>query len=257
MNIINHLQFLLIFIWTFTEACRDYDGVVVQFHSEWGTSKFTCRHVLEEDSKEIVFQNETKTVRTNPSLATHAAPYIVNEKCERKMSWYVPKNATLGPGITGDMYIKDVCPFVFKDQCKTCATGSSTCSDHLGNIRRKGPTRSPLFSGADYVTCLDLAHNKDLNSDYCDKKVLDGFDSSEWTHGHRVTADMYIKDVCPVVFKDICTTCATGIDYCKGDRTLLASDTHCPKLRSVENATPQQAVNICFVSLLLLLALVI
>merc|ERR1711953_278541 len=33
--------------------------------------------------------------------------------------------AALGSGITRDMYVKDICPNVYKDHCATCASGKS------------------------------------------------------------------------------------------------------------------------------------
>lgn len=283
MNIINIVQFLLVVTSTVSEACRDHDGIVYQASGgSRGTSKYTCRHVFEADEIEIVHKNTSRFIRSNKGLAL-TAHHWSRKVCDLQMSYLKNlSHITVGPGITEDMYFKDVCPFVWKDYCTTCATNtSSTCSDHLGAIRHKKGVR--LFEqDSDFVTCLEMAHDKDLNSDYCDKKVLDGFDSSEWTPGHGVTADMYIKDVCPVVFKDICTTCATGTMlhkdpnlsvlvekvcppnsfkkngdcYCEHDRAILASDTNCLKISLRENAALQQAVNIYFMSALILLGLV-
>merc|ERR1712117_816643 len=43
-----------------------------------------------------------------------------SEDCSIRMSDL--KGAKLGPGISGDMFVKDVCPVIFKDHCSTCAT---------------------------------------------------------------------------------------------------------------------------------------
>jgi len=49
----------------------------------------------------------------------------------------------------------------------------------------------------------------------------------------------------------------SGDCYCKFDRTLLASDTNCPSSAPITSSTPQQAVNVCFMAVLLLLGLLI
>jgi len=49
----------------------------------------------------------------------------------------------------------------------------------------------------------------------------------------------------------------SGDCYCKHDRTLLASETNCPTSIPTTSATTQQSVNVCFISVLFLLGLLI
>merc|ERR1712156_925969 len=44
--------------------------------------------------------------------------------CKFKMSAF--KRAKYGPGITARMYLKDLCPYVLKDVCTTCATDAKS-----------------------------------------------------------------------------------------------------------------------------------
>jgi len=85
--------------------CKDYEGVFARF----GDVEYTCSNI---------------------------APYASEDGCASQL--HHPE-LELGPGITSNMYFKDICPFLYKDICQTtCASEfTSTYSVHQ-NINLPG-----------------------------------------------------------------------------------------------------------------------
>ena len=56
-------------------------------------------------------------------------------------------------------------------------------------------------------TCANAAESKSTSD--CERTMQDLRDMYGAVLGNGVTQDMYLKDLCPVTYKDMCTTCAT------------------------------------------------
>lgn len=98
----NHMPVWLFFFddtWHHTDRisavcveCQDYHAVVAQ----WGGIDYTCSLIAE---------------------------HAIRKDCDTQMSTLVEEfGATLGDGISADMFIKDICPLVYQKYCTTCAT---------------------------------------------------------------------------------------------------------------------------------------
>lgn len=116
------------------ETCQDHEGLVFTLGHD-----YTCDAIRE-----------------------HADSDGCGTQMGQILDWAqsMSEEATLGSGITRDMYLKDICPHVYKDHCTTCASGPEYigCFDDNGHRDLDGKYAGRVFSVDDCNSaCEDFA----------------------------------------------------------------------------------------------------
>jgi len=89
----------------------------------------------------------------------------------------------------------------------------NNCEDHAGLVFTMQDTD---------FTCDGLRAM--ANSDGCDTQMSVIVDNFKASLGSGITADMYLKDICPIVYTDHCETCATETDLALKSEQALSSN---------------------------------
>jgi len=286
MNFVRLMQLFLFFTLTVASNCGCVGGDGVghvcsnpsgRHHTDWcylkgGLSAKDCPGAVkssnldmywsEKPCEESVCKDHNGTIATIrndaitcSSLESDFLKKKEKEKfdCNKSLRAFFELNyGSPGPNISPDMTAKDLCPLVYKDKCTTCATGKSNlrgdCKDHEGAIATMND-RGRSYWNISKITCSSIASlhleekekEKKENEKLCNQPMRDWIKKQGAVLGPNIIPDMYARDLCPLVFKDICKTCATG----KSD-----SNSQGNWRRS---AASQQASNMCFLAVLLLL----
>merc|ERR1712241_308148 len=206
-------------------VCKDHIGTIATIRNDTITCSSVESDILKKNEKE----EKEQEIRCNKSMR----------------DWFEEHDAVPGPNISRDMYAKDLCPLVFKDMCSTCATGKSNlrgdCKDHIGTIATLnlwGTNYTMTCSSVESEILKKKEKEEKEQERRCNKPMRDWMEKQGAVLGPNISPDMYARDLCPLVHKDICTTCATGnSDSNSWDRS----------------AASQQASNMCFLAVLLLL----
>jgi len=146
--------------------------------------------------------NVGKWLNQYPETAMGCATLVLeNPSCDNKYFFW----ANYGDNNCYCVTVGTDCPSVLNDySVGTTWEIVRDCQDHEGFIY--------TVEGEDSRWDLTCDVMKDVDSDDCviHSGAMEDFG---WTLGSGITRDMYVKDICPNVFKDVCTTCASFKTY--------------------------------------------